>query len=356
MGNKKLIKQVLLTGGTGYIGSHTCLNLLEKGYKVLVLDSCINSSEKSLERVIKIIKEKKINFKDQLKFIKGDLKDLNLLNQIFQDCENSNKSINSVIHFAGLKALDQSIKNPLQYWDSNVSGTINLLKVMNKFNCKKIIFSSSASIYEYCKNKKIKEKSNINPSSPYGSTKATIEKLLYDLYQSALDEWGIINLRYFNPIGAHDSGLIGEYSLSNTNNIFPILCDVALGEKKEIKIFGGDWDTPDGTCIRDYIHVMDLSEAHVLALEYLMDKEAKYLSLNIGTSKGTSVLELINTFQKVNDVKINYSIIDRRQGDNQEVVADCTLARKILNWVAKRSLTEMCRDGWKWKTLNPKGY
>ncbi len=350
------MRKVLLTGGTGYIGSHTCLVLLKKGFKVIVLDSCLNSSSKSLEGVKKIFGEDWAFYKNNLEFIKGDINDFFLLTQLFKNNKSIGEPIDGVIHFAGLKSVSESIKNPIDYWESNVRGTMNLIKVMNKFSCYKIIFSSSAIIYGLNEEENIKETSAISPINPYGSTKASVERFLFDVYLSNKNYWQIINLRYFNPIGSHSSGLIGESPLQSPNNVFPLLLDVALGIKKEFKIFGDDWDTFDGTCIRDYVHVMDLAEAHVKSFEFLFCNQPNYLCINIGTGKGTSVLQLINTFKQVNKVDIKFSYTSRRDGDLSRVIADNSKAKKILDWLPVRDLSDMCRDGWKWKRLNPNGY
>jgi len=349
------MKKLLLTGGTGFIGSHTCLSLLEQKYEVLILDSCINSSAKSLNGISKILGSKNPITKSNLEFIRGDISDENLLKDIFIYASKSDKPIEGVIHFAGLKSLSESVNNPIKYWESNVLGTINLLKVMDSFNCRKIIFSSSASIYQ-SNNGLINEDSFLKPITPYGSTKATIEIFLRDLFDFQKGNWNIINLRYFNPIGAHPSGIMGEEKTKNTNNIFPLIIDAAFSSEKTLQIFGDDWETFDGTCIRDFIHVMDVAEAHIKAYQFLNNDSSMLLNLNIGTGKGTSVLELVKAFERVNNVKINYVFNKRRVGDNPFLVADNSLAKKILNWEPKNTIEDMCRDGWKWKIINPKGY
>ncbi len=350
------MKKILLTGGTGFVGSHTCLSLLEQQYEVLILDSCINSSAKSLDGIRKILSSKYLSDEISIKFIKGDIRDENLLKDIFENAFKSNKPIEGVIHFAGLKSLSESINNPLNYWDANVVGTITLLKVMDSFDCRKIIFSSSASIYRSNKQGLIKEDSFVKPNTPYGSTKLTIESFLRELSNFQKETWNIINLRYFNPIGAHPSGMIGEEKTNKTNNIFPLIIDAAFSTKKRLNIFGNDWETSDGTCIRDFIHVMDVAEAHIKAFQILNKDYSQFLSLNIGTGKGTSILELIKIFEKVNNLKINYAFTKRREGDNPILVADNSYAREILNWQPTKNIEDMCRDGWKWKLTNPSGY
>ncbi len=345
---------ILVTGGAGFIGSHTCLALLEQGYEVVVVDSFINSNKKSLDGVIEILKFNKTIKNIPLEIIKADIRNEKLLDKLFLGYKKSGKPINAVIHFAGLKSVKESILNPLNYWDVNVNGSITLLRVMDRYKCKRIVFSSSATIYGYSNKKSFNENSEIKPINPYGTTKVAIEQFLNDVYLSNPKEWGIANLRYFNPIGAHPSGLIGEAPLGVPSNIFPYLTQVAAGKINKLNIFGNDWPTKDGTAIRDYIHVMDLAEGHISALQKL--NENKIMTVNLGTGFGTSVLELVNTFERVNNIKIPIEFTSRRQGDCCRVVADNTLAISSLGWSPKRYLEEMCLDGWKWQSLNPKGY
>ncbi len=340
------MRKILITGGAGFIGSHTCLVLLNKGYELYVLDSNINSLPESLERV------KKISKNSNLHFYKGDIRDENLLSKIFSDSKSDGNKISGVIHFAGLKSVDKSIEMPLEYWDSNVNGTISLLKVMQENNCRTIVFSSSATIYGVSGNEPILENALIKPINPYGKTKAAIEQILYDLSKSSDKGWRIVSLRYFNPIGAHDSGLIGESPLDLPNNIVPLLNKVAAGQIKEFKVYGNDWETIDGTGVRDYVHVMDLANAHQKAFEYIFNFSSRNIQLNIGTGRGTSVIQLINTFQDVNGVKIPYVFSHRRKGDIPYSVADSSLAKNIINWTANRDLEIMCRDSWNWFVNN----
>ena len=350
------MKTILVTGGLGFVGSHTCVTLLEKGYKILIVDSLINSKKKVIERIKKIILSTKNDLNKQLLFYQCDLRDESKLENIFKNNTTESKQVDAVIHFAGLKAVSESIKDPLRYFDFNVISTINLLKIMEKFNCKKIVFSSSATIYgnngEYCN---LKEDTNAEPINPYGETKIIIEKILQNLYLSS-NSWSVSILRYFNPIGAHPSGLIGENPLDAPNNIFPIINDVALGQRKKLIIYGNDWDTYDGTGVRDYIHVMDLADGHVSALEYLFKNNREIIHLNLGTGNGTSVLELISIFQSVNNIEIPYFFSKKRKGDVARLVADITLAKEKLNWLPIRDLKMMCRDGWQWKKQNINGY
>ncbi len=348
------MESILVTGGAGYIGSHTCLDFLEKGYCLIVIDSNINSSTQSLKQIIKIGNLVGQDFKERIFFVRGDIRNEKLLNDIFIKAEKTNKKVYSVIHFAGLKSISDSVQDPLSYWDNNLIGAINLLKTMKKHDCKNIVFSSSASVYQNAKIS-ITEKMEKSPSNPYGQTKLTIENLLIDIFESD-SNWRIANLRYFNPIGAHESGLIGEDLLNEPTNIFPIICQVANGFRQKIDIFGNDWPTKDGTCIRDYIHVMDLAKAHVASLDYLMKGSPKLINLNIGTGKGISVLSLIKEFEIINKCKIDYKFVNRRVGDLPQVVANNSLSLSLLNWKPVKDISDMCADGWKWAKNNPNGY
>ena len=338
------MRRILVTGGAGFIGSHICVNLLKKGYEIIVIDSLINSSLIALNRVRMIV-----NFKDdidkKLCFINCDIRDHKALNQIFLNSSKEGRPIDGVIHLAGLKSVEDSINSPIQYWDYNVHGTINLINVMNKNNCKLIVFSSSATIYGLSKNNKIDENSFKEPKNPYGSTKFVVECFLNDLFKSNLNEWRIINLRYFNPIGAHPSGLIGESPIGKPNNIFPSITQVASRKRKTLNIFGNDWPTKDGTCIRDFIHVVDLAKSHVLAVNYA-NNEKNINIFNIGTGVGTSVFELVDSFKKVNQIKLNYIYGKRREGDICTVVCDPTKANKILKWKATKNINDMVKDSW----------
>ena len=345
--------RVLVTGGAGFIGTHTCLALIAKGYEIIVLESFVNSHENSLKRISKIINFKKDT---KIEIFKADIRDKEMLEKLFLKSKKDNKPITAVLHFAGLKCVEESIKNPILYWDVNFNGSLNLLRTMDKYDCKIIVFSSSATIYSISRNKYLKENSDIGPNNPYGETKLAVEKLLQSLHSYNEKEWRIVNLRYFNPIGAHPSGLIGESALGVPNNIFPYITQVASGILDKVYIFGNDWPTKDGTGIRDYIHVMDIAEGHVAALDLLLKSGPKLLNINLGTGTGTSVLELINIFQNINKVNIPYEIKNRRKGDLPSVIADNSLAIEYLNWRPKRTLSEMCADGWKWQNLNPRGY
>ena len=349
------MKRILVTGGVGFIGSHTCACLIENGYEICVLDSLIHSDIRSLSKIKQIFSGKNINFNDKLNFFKGDLRDKKFLDSVFKSSINEYKPIDGVIHFAGLKAVAESVINPIKYWENNVLGSLNLIQSMGDHNCKIIVFSSSATVYGNTSEKLISETSKINPINPYGSTKFAVENLLNDIYKKQSSGWKIAILRYFNPIGAHPSGFIGENPLQKPNNIFPIIINAAY-EKVKLQVWGGDWPSHDGTCIRDYIHVMDLAEGHLKALDYLFKNDSQLIKLNLGTGCGYSVLDLIKTFEKVNSVKVPFQISKRREGDVFKLVANNEKALKTIDWLPNRSLEEMCRDGWNWKIMNPNGF
>lgn len=350
------MENILVTGAAGFIGSHICLLLLEKGYNVLAFDSFINSSPKSLDSVIKILEIKNINARERINIIKGDLKRKSDINEIFSRNFKLGHPIKAVIHLAGLKSVFESTQDPLSYWENNTYGSINLLRAMKNYGCRTIVFSGSATVYKAKSDKLLNEEDPCEPINPYGNTKLNIERILNDLHNSEPSKWRILSLRYFNPVGAHKSGLIGENPMGNPNNIYPRITQVAIGKISEIKIFGSDWPTPDGTGIRDYLHVMDLAEGHLSALNYLLEENPQILTLNLGTGKGTSVLELIKIFEMVNNVQIPFSFAERRRGDNAFVVADNSLAKKTLKWLPERNVEDICKDGWNWQQKNPNGY
>ena len=350
------MKKILITGGCGFIGSHIALNLLLKGYKVIIIDSNINSSPHVIERIKKLTKISSSNLENNLEFVKGDIRDIDFIKKIFDVSIINKKSFDCVIHLAGLKSISESFRAPIEYWDTNVKGSINLLKQMAEYNCNSIIFSSSAGIYDFSNGKKLTENDPINPISPYAKSKDTVERILLDLFNIQNNEWRIANLRYFNPIGAHGSGLLGEDPQSRSNNIFPIILKVAGAKDKKLKIFGNCWPTHDKTCIRDYVHIEDIAIGHVRTLEYLLENDSKFINLNLGSGCGVSVLELIRTFERVNNINIDYEYVEERIGDVPSLIADNSLANSLLNWQPKKSLEDMCIDGWKWHTLNPRGY
>ena len=348
------MKKILITGGLGFIGSHICVSLIEKNYSICIVDSLVNSEEDNLLSIKKICYLSNNFPKDRITFFKGDIKDKRFLMNIFEKANDEKQPIEAVIHLAGLKSVKESIEEPLEYWETNVFGSMILVEVMTKYNCKKIVFSSSATIYKPITNELINENSELGPISPYGSTKLAVENMLRDLIKSQSNEWRIINLRYFNPVGAHISGILGENPKGCPNNLFPILLKVASGEYEKLSIFGNDWPTHDGTCIRDYIHVMDLAEAHISALNFILKSSPFCINLNIGTGKGKSVLEVVETFKKVNRCEFKYSFNSRRQGDSPYVVADNRLALSKLDWKPKRNIDDMCRDAWNWKLKSKK--
>jgi len=341
---------ILATGGLGFIGSHTCAVLLERGSNVLAIDPLENSSEKVFSQINKILSLSSSNKKGRFDFIKGDVRNKDFLRIIFERYKSSGQDIDSVIHFAGLKAVAESILNPLRYWDMNINSTISLLQIMDQFKCRNLIFSSSATVYKTKQilNKKFTEESDLFPINPYGNTKFAIERILSDISFSSPESWKIANLRYFNPVGAHSSGLIGENPLEEPNNLLPVLIKVLNTQEKELSIFGNDWPTKDGTCVRDFIHVMDLAEAHAAALNFLLVNPPQNININIGTGTGTTVLELVESFMKINKCKIPYVFADRRPGDAPYSVADNSKALKLLEWEPKRTIKDICEDAWRW--------
>ena len=326
--------KVLVTGGTGYIGSHTCVELLNNGYDIVVIDNLSNSKREVVNK-IKLITGKDFNFYEI------DLRDIDKLTKVFEI-----ENIDSVIHFAGLKAVGESVEKPILYYDNNIGSTITLTKVMNKFNVKKLVFSSSATVYGEQEVLPIKETASLSTTNPYGSTKLFIEYILDDIYKSD-NEWSIIKLRYFNPVGAHKSFLIGEDPNGIPNNLMPYISKVAIKELPYLNIYGNDYDTIDGTGVRDYIHVVDLSFGHIKALEYISQNKGS-VSINLGTGKGISVLEMVHAYKRVNNVEIPYKIVGRRDGDIKECFADPTLAKKLLNWEAKLGLDDMVKSSYQY--------
>lgn len=333
---------ILVTGGAGFIGSHTCLELLNKGYEVVVVDNLCNSSAESLKRVEQLTGKK-------IKFYKTDLLDKEGLEKIF-----TTEKIHAVIHFAGLKAVGESVERPLEYYHNNVTGTLILCQVMGKHGVKSIVFSSSATVYGMPKTVPIREDFPLSVTNPYGRTKLMIEEILQDFYVSD-PQWNITLLRYFNPIGAHESGMIGEDPKGIPNNLVPYVTQVAVGKLEYLHVFGNDYDTPDGTGVRDYIHVVDLAIGHVRAIEHMNDKEGVKI-YNLGTGNGYSVLDIIHAFEKVVGKEIPYKIEERRSGDISTCYADPSHAKEGLDWVATRDLQKMCEDAWRWQSKNPNGF
>ncbi len=335
---------ILVTGGAGYIGSHTCVELLNAGLEVVAVDNLCNSSRESMKRVMEITGKK-------LNFYESDLLDREALEQIFEK-----ESIDGVIHFAGLKAVGESVYKPLEYYHNNITGTLVLCDVMRKHGVKSIVFSSSATVYgdpEFVPITEECPKGDI--TNPYGRTKGMLEQILTDL-NTADPEWNVMLLRYFNPIGAHESGRIGEDPKGTPNNLLPYITQVAVGKLERLGVFGNDYDTPDGTCVRDYIHVVDLAVGHVKALNAMSKQAGGVWIYNLGTGMGYSVLDVIGAFEEANGLKIPYTILERRPGDVPKCYADPSKAEKELGWRAERGLKDMCRDSWNWQKNNPGGF
>lgn len=334
--------KILVTGGAGYVGSHTCVELLEAGYEVVVVDNLVNSSEEALKRV------KDITHKD-IKFYEIDLRDKESLEEIFME-----NKIDAVIHFAGLKAVGESVEIPIRYYNNNLLSTLILCEVMQSFKVKNLVFSSSATVYGNPRTVPITEGFPLSCTNPYGRTKLFIEEILRDLYISD-NSFNIAILRYFNPVGAHESGKIGEDPNGIPNNLVPFISQVAIGKLKELKVFGNDYPTPDGTGIRDYIHVVDLAQGHIKALKKLEERPG-VVTYNLGTGKGYSVLEMIHAFQLASGKQIPYKIVGRRSGDISQCYADPTKAEKEIGFKPKRTINHMCADAWCWQCANPSGY
>ncbi len=338
------IKKILVTGGAGYIGSHTLIELVQAEFVPVVYDNLSNSSPKAIERVQDIVGQ-------TIDFIKGDILDKDLLAKTFAEHE-----FFAVIHFAGLKAVGESVAKPLMYYQNNVTGTLNLLEVMGQHNVKNIIFSSSATVYGDPETLPIVETSPRSATNPYGQSKLMIEHILQDLAIADKD-WQAIALRYFNPIGAHHTGTIGENPNGIPNNLMPYVSQVAVGKLEKLSVFGDDYDTVDGTGVRDYIHVVDLAKGHVAALQYLQtQQQLGFEPINLGTGKGTSVLELVNAFINTTGQKVAYSIAPRRAGDIASCYASSDKAKQVLGWQAEFGIEKMCEDTWRWQSQNPQGY
>ena len=346
---------ILVTGGAGYIGSHTCIELLKSDFNVVVVDNLVNASKESLERVKEITSK-------AVTFIKGDVRDTPLMNTLFQQ-----HHIDATIHFAGLKAVGESCAMPLEYYDNNINSTLVLCQAMQKANSKNLVFSSSATVYGDPETLPLTENMPLAATNPYGRSKLIIEDILRDLpVADALNtsktqntnDWSVALLRYFNPVGAHKSGKIGEDPSDMPNNLMPFITQTAVGRRAKLSIFGNDYDTVDGTGVRDYIHVVDLARGHVKAVEKLLSTEGikGVQAYNLGTGNGISVLEMVKAFAPINNVSVPYTLVDRRPGDVAACYADVTRAKEELNWVAKMSLKDMVKDSWHWQSQNPKGY
>ena len=336
--------KLLVTGGAGFIGSHTVVELLQAGYEVVIYDNLSNSSSLVFERVSQITKI-------PVTFIEGDIRDVSGLDEVF-----THHDFEAVLHFAGLKAVSESVQEPIRYYNNNVFGTLQLLEVMTNHDVKTMIFSSSATVYGSDGVVPFREDMCVSaPSNPYGMSKLMIENILSDI-QKADNSWQIICLRYFNPVGAHPSGLIGEDPSGVPNNLMPFLTQTALGRRDMLRIFGDDYPTPDGSAIRDFIHVVDLAEAHVAALQKCQGGGCSFHIVNVGTGKGYSVFQVLRTFENINKVKIPFQVVNRRAGDVAVSFADTELAKKFLSWRASRGLDAMCRDSWHWQRKSPAGF
>lgn len=334
---------ILVTGGAGFIGSHTCIELLKAGYDVVVVDNFYNSKREALRRTAELSKK-------EFAFYECDIRDEEGLDKVFK-----NEKIDAVIHFAGLKSVPESCKKPLEYYDNNIGGTLTLCRVMKKNGCRRIVFSSSATVYGMNNPSPLKETMPTGgTTNPYGTTKYMIELILKDLY-TADNQWSISLLRYFNPIGAHESGIIGEDPNGIPNNLMPYITQVAIGKREYLNVFGDDYDTPDGTGVRDYIHVVDLALGHVKAVDRVLSQRGCE-AFNLGTGVGYSVLDVVHAFEKASGVTVNYKIGPRRPGDIATCYSDPSKAQEVLGWKAERSLEQMCADSWRWQSMNPNGY
>lgn len=333
---------ILVTGGAGYIGSHTCVALAEAGYKTLILDDFSNSHPQVLDRLERICGARP-------EFVQGDVRDGELLDKLFRKYK-----ITAVIHFAGLKAVGESLEKPLEYYDINVNGSLTLLGCMRRAQVKNFIFSSTANIYGDLAKVPVAEDAPLEPNNPYGRSKLMVEEILADLHRAGSD-WNVVCLRYFNPVGAHESGLIGEDPQGIPSNLMPVIAAVAAGRREKLQVFGDDYPTPDGTGMRDFIHVMDLAEGHVAALNFCL-KRGGLLTVNLGTGQGYSVMQMINTFQEVSERAVRFEIVGRRGGDIVESWANPKLAMVQLGWQAKRDLKQMCADTWRWQKFNHDGF
>jgi UDP-glucose 4-epimerase len=339
---------ILVTGGAGFIGSHTCLVLLEAGHRLVVLDNFSNSSPEALSRVAELAD---LQQPDRLQLVEGDIRNPADLDRAFA----AGHDVTGVIHFAGLKAVGESVQKPLLYWDVNLNGSRLLIEAMRRHQCRTLVFSSTATVYGEPDQFPITEAFASNPLHPYAQTKLAVEWMLAAL-ETSEPGWRISRLRYFNPVGAHPSGRIGEDPQGIPNNLFPFITQVASGQREKLRVFGSDWPNPDGTGVRDYLHVMDLAEAHGLALAWLQQHERSLPVLNLGTGRGHSVLEVVAAFEAATGVPIPYELVERRSGDVPRLEGCAEQASELLGWRANRSLLEMCRDGWAWQKTNPQGY
>ena len=358
------LANLLITGGAGFIGSHTCLSLLHSGHRLLVLDSFANSSPEPLRRVAELAGLPAWQQRggdhwaagERLTLLRGDVRRPADLEGAFATAAGSGGGpVTAVLHFAGLKAVAESVAEPLRYWDVNVGGSRCLLAAMGAAGCRTLVFSSSATLYGHPERVPIPETAAVRPINPYGHSKAAVEQMLADVAASEAG-WRIARLRYFNPVGAHPSGRIGEDPSGPPSNLFPSVCQVAVGRVPQLRVFGGDWRTADGTAVRDYIHVMDLAEGHAAALDLLLHEPPQLLTLNLGSGRGHSVLEVVRAFEAASGRSVPYELCPRRPGDSAVSVADAGEARRRMGWRTRRSLATICTDGWAWQSANPGGY
>ncbi|AOB30552.1 UDP-glucose 4-epimerase [Bordetella sp. H567] len=338
---------LLVTGGAGYIGSHTLIELIGAGYRPIIIDNLCNGSRAAVRRVERIAGAR-------ISFVEGDIRSASLLDTLFSLQKRQGHPIECVLHLAGVKAVGESVRDPIKYFDNNVSGTVALLSAMRAHGVRRLVFSSSATVYGVPRFLPFTEEHPLQPTNPYGRSKLIVEQMLQDAC-AADPDFSAVTLRYFNPIGAHPSGLIGENPRDVPNNLFPYITQVAVGRQPHLKVFGNDYDTEDGTGVRDYLHVMDLAAGHVRAVDYAL-RHAGFVAVNLGTGKGTSVMELVRTFERVNGLRIPCRIEARRPGDVDRVWADPSLARRLLRWQTSHGVESMCRDGWRWQQSNPEGY
>lgn len=336
------MSNILVTGGAGYIGSHTCVELLNAGHEIIILDNFSNSKPEALNRIKEITNK-------EFKFYEVDLLNKEALEKVFKD-----NDIDAVIHFAGLKAVGESVAIPISYYHNNITGTLILCELMERYNVKRMVFSSSATVYGMNNVSPLTEDLPLSTTNPYGSTKLMIEQILRDIYVSD-NAWSTALLRYFNPIGAHESGRIGEDPNGIPNNLMPFITQVAVGKREKLGVFGNDYDTHDGTGVRDYIHVVDLAKGHLKAVEKVL-KSQGVEAYNLGTGVGYSVLDVVKNFEKATGIEVPYTILDRRPGDIATCYADANRALKELGWKAEKNLEDMCRDSWRWQSSNPNGY
>lgn len=340
--SQRILLKILVTGGAGYIGSHTCVLLIEAGHEVVIFDNFSNASMQSIIRVEKIVHQKILT-------IEGDIRSKKDLESVFK-----NHTIDAVIHFAGLKSVGESVDKPLRYYDNNVHGTLVLCEVMQEYGCKSIVFSSSATVYGDPHMTPIKENFPLSATNPYGRSKLMIEEILNDIYLSD-NTWKIVLLRYFNPVGAHASGSIGEDPNGKPNNLMPFIAQTAVGKRAFLSVFGDDYETHDGTGVRDYIHVVDLAKGHVKAIDKLVSF-TQVMTINLGTGRGYSVLDVLKAFEETSGKKIAYNIVPRRAGDIATCYADPSYAKEVLGWEAEKDMVQMCEDSWRWQSQNPEGY